>query len=162
MRRHKRRPEQKKKKITKWQLIIPVILGGAGVGIGLVVNLAVAGPPPLQQCIPTENMAFHLHTKINVSLNGEPFIVPADIGVTPSCVKPLHTHDTDGVIHTEFHKPIRFTLGGFIKLWGFDLNQYDFKIFAKGTDDPAFTEVTDYNALSLDDNLEIKIELTGR
>jgi len=160
--RHRRRPEQKKKKLTKWQLIIPVILGGAGVGIALVVNLAVAGPPPLEQCIPSENMAFHYHSKINATLNGEPFIVPTNIGLTPSCVKPLHTHDTDGVIHIEFVKPVRFTLGNFIKLWGIDLNQYDFKIFAKGTDDPAFREVTDYNVLFLEDNTEIKIELTSR
>lgn len=162
MTRHRRRPEQKKKKLTKWQLIIPVILGGAGVGIALVVNLAVAGPPPLEQCIPSENMAFHHHSKINATLNGEPYIVPANIGLTPSCVKPLHTHDTDGVIHIEFVKPARFTLGNFIKLWDIDLNQYDFKIFAKGADDPAFREVTDYNLLVLEDNTEIKIELTSR
>ena len=163
MTRHRRRTEEpKKKKLTKWNLIIPIILGGVGVGIAMVVNLAIAGPPPLEQCIPSENMPIHHHSKINATLNGEPFTIPANIGLTPGCVKPLHTHATDGVIHMEFIKPVRFTLGNFIKLWGIDLNQYDFKIFAKDVKDPAFREVADYNVLFLEDNTEIKIELTSR
>lgn len=160
----RKRPEEKKKKLTKFQIIFPLALGGVGTGIAFAIQFIISGPPPLEQCIPNENMSFHQHAYLNVTLDGKPFTVPANVGITQSCVKPLHTHDTDGVIHSEFVKPTRFTLENFIKLWGLNLNQYDVKIFVKSASDADFREVkvSEINTLVLTDKISIKMELTSK
>ncbi len=160
----RKKPVEQKKKLTKFNLILPIALGGVGIGIALVINYVTAGPPPLQQCIHTENMPYHSHAYLNVTLDGKPFTVPANVGITQSCVKPLHTHSDDGVIHMEFLKPARFTLGDFINLWGLDLNKYDVKIFAKSVGDADFREVSvnNINTLFLSDQIKIKIDLTSK
>jgi hypothetical protein len=163
MSKHRKRPEEKKKRLTKQQLIIAPILVGASVGIALIINIVIAGPPPLEQCIPSEDMPFHQHAYLNVTLNGEPFTVPANIGITSDCVKPLHTHEADGTIHVEFIKPTRFTLGIFVELWGLNLDQYDVKVFVKAADDADFREFTDnIKGLVMSDQMRIKMELTSR
>lgn len=164
MTKHRKPPQEKpKKKLNKWQLIIPVVLSGAGTGIALGINYFIAGPPPLEQCIPNENMPFHQHAYLNVTLDDQPFTVPANIGITSNCVKPLHTHDADGTIHVEFVKPTHFTLGIFMKLWGLKLDQYDVKIFVKNIDDSDFSEVnTHIDGLIMSDQMRIKMELRSR
>jgi len=163
MSKHRKRPEEKKKKLTKQQLIIPPILVGGAIGIALAINMIIVGPPPLEQCIPSENMPFHLHAYLNVTLNGEPFTVPANIGITSDCVKPLHTHDTNGTIHVEFVKPTRFSLGIFVELWGLNLDQYDVKVFVKNANDADFKEFSDdIRTLVMSDQMRIKMELTSR
>lgn len=160
----RKRPEEKKKKLTKRTILLPIVLSAAGTGIAMAINYAIAGPPLLQQCIPNENMPFHRHAYLNVTLDGKPFTVPADIGIAQGCVKPLHTHGADGTIHTEFVKPIRFTLGDFIRLWGLNLNQYNVKVFVKEASAADFREVNvaDINGLFLSDQIRIKIELNSR
>jgi len=159
-----RKKPVEKKKLTKFNLILPIALGGVGIGAALLINYVMAGPPPLQQCIPNENMPYHSHAYLNVTLDGKPFTVPANIGITESCVKPMHTHGTDGVIHMEFVKPSRWTLGDFINLWGLNLNKYDAKIFVKSVGDADFREISvnNINTLFLSDQIRIKIELTSR
>ncbi|MEM2760800.1 MAG: hypothetical protein QXW73_08440 [Nitrososphaerales archaeon] len=123
--KHRTRKPETKKKLTKWNIIIPVILGGAGTGIAFGVNWFVSGPPPLTQCIPTENMSFNQDAFLNVTLDGVPLEVPSDVGRTVDCVKPVHTHDNDTLeedgikwtrIHSAYVKPTRFTLSDFVGL----------------------------------------------
>ena len=171
MTKPRKRPEEKKKrKLTKWQLIIPPLLVGGAVGLAIVINIAIAGPPPLEQCL-TGSMSsgdskysFHQHAYLNVTLDGQPFTVPANVGITSDCVKPLHTNDTSGMIHSQYVKPVRFTLGDFVKLWGLNLNQYDVQVFAKSFDDTDFREVnaSEINTLFLRDEMRIRIQLTSR
>jgi len=171
MSKHRKRPEEKKKKLTKQQLIIPPILVGGAVGLALVINIVIAGPPPLEQCISSENMPstgskylFHQHAYLDVTLDGEPFTVPANVGIADGCVRPLHTNDTSGTIHLQYVKPVKFTLSDFVKLWGLNLNQYDVKVLVKDADDADFKEVnvSEINTLFLRDGMRIKMELTSR
>src|SRR3989442_11591538 len=73
----------------------------------------------------------HWHPHLSVTLNGSPFTVPADIGITSSLWKDhsldqygsgaaaLHTHDTSGTIHVEVNTSHRdFTLHEFLAIWG--------------------------------------------
>ena len=155
--------EKKKKKLTKAQLIIPVALGGAGTAFAIIINMVLVGPPPLEQCIPGEHVSFDQRAYITVTLDGQPFTVPANIGITSKCITPLHTHEDDGVIHMQFFKPTRFTLGNFIKLWGLDLSQYDVKIFIKNNTDDNFIEVEPaVDTILLTKDIRIRMELTSR
>ncbi|MFQ5941463.1 MAG: hypothetical protein ACE5KA_07195 [Nitrososphaerales archaeon] len=169
--KHRTKKPETKKKLTKWNIILPLILGAAGTGIAFGVNWAISGPPPITQCITSENLSFNQDAFLYVTLDGESFSVPFDVGRTEDCVKPVHTHENDIVegdgikwtrIHSAYVKPTRFTLSDFITLWGLDFNQDDLKVFAKTPDDDAFKEIEDIRTLVLTDKVRIKMELTSR
>ncbi|CAN5315053.1 hypothetical protein BH18ACT12_BH18ACT12_21050 [soil metagenome] len=90
-----------------------------------------------------EFVNFHVHAHLDVFVNGQPVTVPAAIGIeiadpavkefeapdgstayggiqppcAKPCISPLHTHSTDGVLHTEAKKNRPNTLGEFFVEW---------------------------------------------
>ena len=92
---------------------------------------------------PAETLQFHVHAHLDVFLNGSAVEVPAGIGIditdpavhsgrdengkmgyggiSPACAKPcispLHTHQVDGVLHTESPTNTPHTLGQFFTEW---------------------------------------------
>jgi hypothetical protein len=84
-----------------------------------------------------EYLTFHVHAHLDVFVNGDPVEIPGGIGIEITdpavqdfggayggipeegceqvCISPLHTHDPDGVIHTEAPKEAQFTLGQFFE-----------------------------------------------
>ncbi len=82
-----------------------------------------------------EYLTYHVHAHLDVFVDGHPVEIPGGIGIEISdpavqafgssyggipeegceqvCISPLHTHDPDGVIHTEAPSDARFTLGQF-------------------------------------------------
>jgi hypothetical protein len=95
-----------------------------------------------------EFLDYHVHAHLDVFVNGEPVEVPAAIGIDiedpavkefdseigPSwggipeegcadpCISPLHTHASDGVLHTEAASDSPNTLGEFFTEWGVALD----------------------------------------
>lgn len=82
----------------------------------LRARLAALGLPAL----PQEGTALHVHSHLDVYVDGSRVIVPAGIGIGPAgrFVSPLHTHDATGVIHVESPTVETFTLGEFFGVWG--------------------------------------------
>ena len=95
-----------------------------------------------------EFVNLHVHSHLDVFVNGKPVTIPAAIGIetndpavkkfpgpggstaygginppcaTP-CISPLHTHDISGVLHTEAKKDSFNTLGEFFVEWNVPLN----------------------------------------
>ena len=84
-----------------------------------------------------EFLQYHVHAHLDVFFNGEPVTVPAGIGIDTTnpavisdeqgvgltrdcdkpCISPLHTHATDGVLHTETKTPEPNSLGQFFVEW---------------------------------------------
>jgi hypothetical protein len=66
-----------------------------------------------------EGTALHIHVHLDITANGKPVTVPAEIGIDGSAQKisPLHTHDTTGVIHVESPTQAQFSLGQFFTEW---------------------------------------------
>ncbi len=64
---------------------------------------------------------YHIHTQLDVFYEGRPVEVPADVGIGPGFISPLHTHDTTGKLHVEAAKAMRITLGQFFTQWGVPL-----------------------------------------
>ncbi len=85
-----------------------------------------------------EFFTYHVHARLNVFVDGRPVEIPGGIGIEISdpavkrfgptgyggipetgcaqvCISPLHTHDVDGVIHTEAPSKAEFTLGQFFE-----------------------------------------------
>ena len=89
-----------------------------------------------------EFLQYHVHAHLDVFFNGERVVVPAGIGINTKnpavrsdpegvglrgncdkpCISPLHTHATDGVLHTETKTPAPNTLGQFFVEWDVDLS----------------------------------------
>jgi hypothetical protein len=85
------------------------------------------------KCAPLEQLAYHIHARLQVYDNGQPRSLPGGIGMvgpvaeqTPDgpfygarvCYYWLHTHAWDGVIHIESPTVQIYTLGEFFDEWG--------------------------------------------
>ena len=118
----------------------PALWWGIG-GIGIIAILAVlfavatsssrnAAPSRTTREVAlacTTDMAthFHIHPHLAIIINGQPQLIPANIGITSTCLSALHTHDTSGTIHVESPEQRDFTLSDFFAVWQqpFDQNQ---------------------------------------
>ena len=91
----------------------------AGIGVYSVIAPRPAFPLAIGgiQCNPSEQLLFHIHTHLDIIINGQYFLVPAQIGITNTCFYWLHTHDVTGIIHIESPVTRDFTLGQFFDIW---------------------------------------------
>jgi hypothetical protein len=90
-----------------------------------------------------EFLQYHVHAHLDVFIDGRPLFVPAGIGIDTDnpdvqtdtgqngivagaglkqecadpCISPLHTHDLDGLLHTETKTPSPNKLGQFFTQW---------------------------------------------
>ncbi len=94
-----------------------------------------------------ERLEHHVHSHLDVFINGRHILVPGGIGINPKdpkvhtgtadgqpayggitvpcdqpCISPLHTHDVTGVLHTESATDVDNTLGQLFIEWGVTLN----------------------------------------
>ena len=70
------------------------------------------------ECVKAEQFAFHIHTKLNITINNGSYPIPAGIGIIPNnCIYWLHTHDNSGIIHVESPVEKEFTVGQFLHIW---------------------------------------------
>lgn len=67
----------------------------------------------------TTDMAteLHIHPTLTIVINGEKQVVPANIGITDTCMHSLHTHDASGTLHVEAPVQKDFTLADFFAVW---------------------------------------------
>ena len=145
-------------------LLLAALLAGCGGGTKTTSQTTTrAAPPPATGAAPWpappdpiqltrragltpethEFVSLHVHSHLDVFVNGRPVTIPAGIGIethdpevkefegpggsiaygginppcaTP-CISPLHTHATDGVLHTEAKQDDFNTLGEFFVEW---------------------------------------------
>jgi hypothetical protein len=84
------------------------------------------------QCGAGEQVAFHIHARLTIFVNGESRSVPRGVGIANpqssptkqgpfvtngSCFSWLHTHAADGIIHIESPVQRVYTLGNFFDIW---------------------------------------------
>jgi len=125
--------ERKKKMVIRSMIALAVIAVVAGV-ITNIVTQQVRSQDPLYQCIASEDQPFQAYVTIYVTVDNQEVIVPKDIGITSNCVRPIHTHDTNGVIHIAYEKQYDFRLGHFLWYWNFDILKYDATVYVNGFD----------------------------
>ncbi len=68
-----------------------------------------------------QTVAEHIHPIMKITVDGEPEQIPANIGITSTCMSELHTHDATGTIHAESFLTDRiseFNLSDFFSVWG--------------------------------------------
>jgi hypothetical protein len=74
-----------------------------------------AGLPAL----PQEMLQYHVHSHLDVFVDGQAVTVPADLGIDRQAgvISPLHTHDDTGIIHVENDTETTFYLGQLFIEW---------------------------------------------
>jgi len=128
------------KKIAIYGLILLIVFG-AGFGLYKLATSpnsnSVAPTIDGIECNTMEQAVFHIHSHLEVYVDGEKVLVPANIGIVGSekCLYWLHTHDSTGVIHIEAPLQRTFTLSNFFDIWAGTKN---------GTDLPPDGNVTVY------------------
>jgi hypothetical protein len=120
---------KKGKKVLVWIFVIVVTLGLLG-SSGII---ALFEPPPTLTtrelaftCTTDMATRFHIHPILSMIVEGKTLELPANIGVTPTCMHPLHTHDNTGMVHVESPEQRDFTLGDFFAVWGKPLSKEQF------------------------------------
>lgn len=68
-------------------------------------------------CTSDKLTRFHIHPHLEIIIEGKKTEVPAEIGITSDCMRPLHTHDATGTIHIESPEKRDFTLADFFAVW---------------------------------------------
>ena len=115
----------------RWALPVALVLILiAGGGAAVVLTSLPPAPdsrltdPVATICLPNEGTALHIHPHLAIQINGQNYPVPAGIGVPTSqpngqdtCLRMVHTHDSDGLIHVESPVIRDFYLRDFFAIW---------------------------------------------
>jgi hypothetical protein len=111
----------RRRKRKYMMIIIPVIIAVAAASIAGAIlyqpptAMAISGI----ECNRSEQLNYHIHSGLDVFVNGVQQQVPSNIGIlsSPSCLYWLHTHSANGIIHIEAPETREFMLGQFIDVW---------------------------------------------
>jgi len=125
--------ERKRRMVIRSMIVLGVIAVVGGI-ITNIITQQVKGQDPVYQCITSDDQPYQAYVTIFVTVNNQEITVPKDIGVLPDCVRPMHTHDSNGVIHISYERPYDFRLGHFLWYWNFDILQYDATVDVNGLD----------------------------
>jgi hypothetical protein len=117
--------EKPKRKVGKKELLIAPVAMGAATLVALVIIPTFAPPPnPAQVCLKEgqHNIeSFQLYPRIEVIVDGKQMMLPDNVGKQPKdgqeCLRPIHTDEVGNVVHIEYVRPIRFTLGDFMSIY---------------------------------------------
>jgi hypothetical protein len=116
--------------------------------------IAVPLPAYLDRCVPV--VSIHSHPQLAIFINDVRVTIPAQIGISAGCLRPLHTHDASGMIHIETDVNRTYTLKDFFLIWGNTMNDTKYTIFNHSqilnyTTDPVHTLTMKVNGVTNND-----------
>src|SRR3712207_1857996 len=123
---------------------------GAATLIALVIIPTFAPPPnPTQVCLREHNIeSFQLYPRVEIVVDGKQQMLPDNVGRQPKdgqeCLRPIHTDEVGNVVHIEYIRPIRFTLGDFMTIYNMS-NAINVVDNSTGTDIVQTLNLTNYN-----------------
>jgi len=124
-------PEKRHKLI--WSMVGLVVVVAAA---GLATNAIFAyfkSRDPIYQCVQDPlNQPYQASVPLNVTEDGAQLPVPAGIGISKECTRPVHTLQQN-VIHIAYNSRYNFTLGHFLYIWGIDLSKFNTKAYVNGS-----------------------------
>lgn len=115
------RHHQKKLKKLLRTIVVILIIGG---GVSALVWFLITRPPiPESEIISKQGI--HWHANLRIKILGQDQSISTNIGIGIAH-QPIHTHESDGVIHMEFSglvKKDNIKLSRFFKIWGKTFNE---------------------------------------
>ena len=148
----------KKKMLIRSMILIAVIAIAAGVVTNIITQQTRA-KDPLYQCIESDNLPYQVFVTVSVSINGQPVEVPANIGISENCLRPIHTHDASGLVHVVYDTPHVFTIGHFLWYWSFNIQQYDATVYVNGVEQEKYLDIQLRDGMSV--TLDFKSKPSG-
>ena len=108
--------------------------------------------------LPNLPLKQHIHPELKIFVDGVEEALPAEIGLTLTQHRAIHTHETDGVIHVEAQDTRDYTLGNFFSVWGKTIARegYDVQMLVDGS--PS----TKYENLVFRDGQKIVLKYTTK
>jgi hypothetical protein len=111
----------RRRKRKYMMIMIPVIIV---IAVAIIAGAVLYQSPTAMaisgiECHRSEQLSYHVHSHLDVFVNGVQQQIPSQIGIlsSPSCLYWLHTHSADGVIHVEAPETRQFTVGQFLDIW---------------------------------------------
>jgi len=111
------------KKIKRLVMIGVIVAAAVGIGLAIASSKVLSGAGVSAsaidgiQCNNVEQLVSHIHAHLDIFINGQPYTIPSQIGITDKCFYWLHTHDESGVIHIESPVAKDYTIGQFFNIW---------------------------------------------
>ena len=130
-----------KRKQTIKNLIITAVIGLGVFFAATLVQTQFKKDDPLYQCINTKDIRYKISATLEVVVDGEKADIPANVGISEGCKKPLYTLANDGVIYAEWDKKYDFEIGQFLWTYKFPLRDMDeskSRILVNGVESPDF------------------------
>lgn len=157
---------ERKRRKRSIMIIIPI---AAAIGAAIFGLFYMSG-----SSLSSNQMVLHNHVRINVTVDRQPLVVPAHIGMAMvgksedpllyanhsfdnygmEGMSPLHTHDATGLIHVESNAIRDFTLGEFLDIWQ-GLNTNGKIVTATVNNEP----VSDFRNILLKDGEQITLDI---
>ena len=125
------------RKLSLAVLLAVVLLGSVIAAISAIsgrINPFAMETIPLEATHNNLTLKMHTHSQLSIIVDERGIVIPANIGIDPTLyrnhtldiygvqqpqqISPLHTHDSDGLIHIESTEIRAFTLGEFLDVWG--------------------------------------------
>ena len=93
-----------------------------------------------------QNLAFHVHPKMKITVDGANEVIPANVGIIDTCMSEVHTHDDTGEIHVESFSADRLAqlnLASLYEVWGINSERegYNLEIYLDGQLKNSVTDV---------------------
>ncbi|MEK7559766.1 MAG: hypothetical protein AAB522_00490 [Patescibacteria group bacterium] len=134
----KARNTKKYAKIVAWTAGIIFILIGGG---WLMAKKDYFAYDPLKLCVQHTGIGMHIHPHLKIFVKVEEMKIPANTGISGSCMRPIHTHDDTGTLHLEFPNVQNVPLEYFFKIWEKEFDWTKVKMTVNGTQN---TELQSY------------------
>jgi hypothetical protein len=122
----KQRVLQEVKRKRQQRTVISIVIAAVlitiiGVGVWALSRNSGNGTIPFPCGAETTTLHVHPWLRIWIETGGNRYnvTVPEGVGIiSPSCLEPIHTHDTSGIIHIESaHTTDTYTLNDFFNVW---------------------------------------------
>jgi hypothetical protein len=123
-------------------------------------------------CLPNGhvNVDVHTHTKLEIFVNGVQETVPANVGISDTCMAEVHTHEEDNELHIELVDDTgrNITLGDFYTVWGQDIQRSGLGLEVYVNDEPVWGPIPDMMVVDrpedivLEDGDVIRLEYTRK
>lgn len=97
------------------------IIGGAILVLGILVYFVVSSEEPSKEDEVISRNGIHFHPHLSLVIQGEAMEIPTNIGLEGPKHNPVHTHQTDGIIHLEYSGVVTqkdTKLFKFFEIWG--------------------------------------------
>lgn len=130
----------KRNKTIKF-LILTAIIGISAAVISTVAQTVLNPNDPLKACINDKTATYKIKATLEVIVDGEKAVIPANVGNQDNCRRSLYTLSDDGTIYAEWTEKYPFEIGHFLWLWDFplrDMEQSKSHIYVNGKESSQF------------------------